>query len=148
MPQRRNGDYEVGFSKPPKRSQFKPGTSGNPRGRPKGRKNLETEIGEIFQAPVRIMHGAHTTTVSAGAAAFIKLREKAFTGDVRAIKQFLEQGRLHSGTAAAAPLPDLDEDLRILAEHEARFGTRPNPKSKPKPIRRTQSKRAQGRGGK
>jgi hypothetical protein len=27
--------YEVGYGKPPKRSRFKPGVSGNPRGRPK-----------------------------------------------------------------------------------------------------------------
>lgn len=38
MPQRRSrkpGDYDVGYAKPPVASQFKPGQSGNPRGRPK-----------------------------------------------------------------------------------------------------------------
>ena len=29
-------DYETGYGKPPKNSQYKPGQSGNPRGRPKG----------------------------------------------------------------------------------------------------------------
>ena len=29
-------DYKVGYGKPPKASRFKPGTSGNPGGRPKG----------------------------------------------------------------------------------------------------------------
>jgi hypothetical protein len=28
-------NYEVGYKKPPKRTQFKPGKSGNPKGRPK-----------------------------------------------------------------------------------------------------------------
>ena len=32
-------DYDVGYAKPPKHSQFKPGNTANPRGRPKGSKN-------------------------------------------------------------------------------------------------------------
>jgi hypothetical protein len=35
----RTDEYEVGYGKPPKHSQFKPGNSANPRGRPKGSKN-------------------------------------------------------------------------------------------------------------
>lgn len=31
----RNGDYEVGYGRPPRNRQFLPGRSGNPRGRPK-----------------------------------------------------------------------------------------------------------------
>ena len=33
-------DYEVGYGKPPKNTQFKKGKSGNPLGRPKKKKNL------------------------------------------------------------------------------------------------------------
>ena len=32
-------DYSVGYKKPPKETQFKPGQSANPNGRPKGSKN-------------------------------------------------------------------------------------------------------------
>jgi len=32
-------DYDVGYAKPPKHGQFKPGNTANPRGRPKGSKN-------------------------------------------------------------------------------------------------------------
>jgi hypothetical protein len=34
-----SSDYEVGYRKPPVATQFAPGKSGNPRGRPKGSKN-------------------------------------------------------------------------------------------------------------
>jgi hypothetical protein len=32
-------NYDVGYAKPPERSRFKKGYSGNPRGRPRGAKN-------------------------------------------------------------------------------------------------------------
>ncbi|MEO7827533.1 MAG: DUF5681 domain-containing protein [Allosphingosinicella sp.] len=37
-------DYDVGYGKPPRKSQFKPGQSGNPRGRPRGAKGLKREL--------------------------------------------------------------------------------------------------------
>lgn len=37
-------DDEVGYGKPPKHSRFKPGKSGNPRGRPRGARGLKTDL--------------------------------------------------------------------------------------------------------
>jgi hypothetical protein len=34
------GDYAVGYGRPPLHTRFKPGHSGNPRGRPKGPKSI------------------------------------------------------------------------------------------------------------
>ena len=39
-------NYEVGHCKPPKHTQFKPGQSGNPKGRPKKDKQLADKIQE------------------------------------------------------------------------------------------------------
>ena len=37
-------DYEIGYGKPPKHSQFEPGKSGNPRGRPRGARGLKSDL--------------------------------------------------------------------------------------------------------
>lgn len=38
--------YEVGYGKPPSGTQFKPGRSGNPKGRPRGSRNTLPSLSE------------------------------------------------------------------------------------------------------
>jgi hypothetical protein len=51
-----NGDdFEVGYKKPPKHSQFKPGQSGNRKGKPKKNTTLQEEVNDIFMTQVPVM---------------------------------------------------------------------------------------------
>ena len=38
--------YDVGYGKPPASTRFKPGQSGNPKGRPKGANNKKPKLNE------------------------------------------------------------------------------------------------------
>ncbi len=48
------GDYPVGYRKPPRHTQFKPGQSGHPPGRPKHAKNFATALDQELRATVRV----------------------------------------------------------------------------------------------
>lgn len=45
-------DYKVGPGKPPKHTRFKPGQSGNPKGRPKGSQNVKTVLNKVGRESV------------------------------------------------------------------------------------------------
>ena len=44
----------VGYRRPPVNRQFKPGQSGNPRGRPKGSKNFATMFAEALNEKIKV----------------------------------------------------------------------------------------------
>ncbi|EAQ96142.1 DUF5681 domain-containing protein [Congregibacter litoralis] len=77
-------DYEVGFGKPPKHTQFKKGQSGNPKGRPKGIKNLNTDLEEELNQKIIITEGGISQEITKQRAMIKTLFVKAMKGDTRA----------------------------------------------------------------
>lgn len=82
-------DYNVGYKKPPKASQFKPGQSGNPKGRPKGTRNLATDLQEELSAKIVVREGNKQQRMSKQQALVKTLFNNALKGDIRAINTFL-----------------------------------------------------------
>lgn len=78
----------VGYKQPPKGTQFKPGVSGNPKGRPKGSVSLATVLKKALMERVEIRENGRTRTVSKLEVVAKQLVNKAAGGDMRAT-QFL-----------------------------------------------------------
>ena len=91
-------DYEVGYGKPPKKHQFKPGQSGNRNGRPKGMKNLKTDIAEEASEMIEIKENGRHRKVSKQRAMIKSLYAKAIKGDVRASEQLIKYSKEYQET--------------------------------------------------
>lgn len=109
--------YQVGYRKPPKHSQFKPGQSGNPKGRPKGVQSLSTEVVEILRTPVVVTENGKRRKVSTQGLSLRVLAQKALRGDVRALAQLLELAARYNNEppASRADEPASPDDEEILA---------------------------------
>ena len=77
-------DYKVGYKNPPKSSQFHKGQSGNPNGRPKGTKNLKTDLQEELSESIRVTEGGRTVVISKQRAIVKRTIELALKGKVQA----------------------------------------------------------------
>ena len=75
--------YKVGYKHPPLHSRFKRGQSGNPKGRPKGRLNLNTEVMGIISKKVKVRDGDKDRQMSLLAANVLAHGIKGAKGDVR-----------------------------------------------------------------
>ena len=89
--------YEVGYAKPPEKSRFKPGISGNAKGRPKGAKNkasvrsferLTQMILHEADRKVSILEGGKTKKITIIEAIIRAMASHGAKGNIRAAVHF------------------------------------------------------------
>lgn len=78
-------DDEVGYKKPPKRTQFQPGQSGNPRGRQKGSRGLKTDLAAELATTYTTMINRQAVKGTKQRLALKALTTRAAHGDVKSI---------------------------------------------------------------
>ena len=110
-------DDSVGYRKPPAKTRFKPGQSGNLNGRPKGSVNLKTDLRSELSEKIRIREGERSLKVSKQRAMLKALVAKALKGDARAANVVLTLvGKLFEPEAVAERVPALTADDQAILE--------------------------------
>jgi hypothetical protein len=82
--------YTVGYGKPPRHTRFKPGQSGNAKGRPKKATTVEDVLYEEFNRFVTITEGRKRRRLSKLRVVVRQNINKAANGDIRAAAMLLK----------------------------------------------------------
>jgi len=114
-------DYDVGRGKPPLQTRFKPGQSGNPKGRPKGVRNFETDVQATLEAPVKVTRDGKPRKLSTQEAALLRLREKALSGDARALDRLLALAQAYNNEELIAAADLSADDAMLLDIYKSRI---------------------------
>lgn len=80
----------VGYKHPPVHSRFQKGKSGNPKGRPKGSRNMQTILKTLFNTPVPVRQGEVIQYMANCEAMIRVLVADATKGDVQALATVLD----------------------------------------------------------
>lgn len=108
-----DGDYTVGYCRPPEDTRFKPGQSGNRAGRPKKSKNIDLLIKAELEKTVPLTGDGRAKRITKLDALVMQLVNRAVKGDPKALQFILAHLAKHREVEPFAPT-DAD-DAALLA---------------------------------
>ena len=122
--------YDIGYRRPPASGRFKPGTSGNPKGRPKGARNFVTLLQQELQQTITVNENGKKKKITRQQAMVKRVVTNALNGDARAILlliDILKRTGQFDAQAAEDLLPDdyeaiLDSYVRRRQSGDRRGG--------------------------
>jgi hypothetical protein len=134
---------EVGYKKPPRDRRFKKGTSGNPKGRPKGAKNYSGILQKELNARISITENGKHRLVTKQEALVKGTVNTALRGDHKATALIFSDLRARedqiAGSGSPAPSMTISQDDELVMESIVRrirasdpaLAEPPAPKSQP-----------------
>jgi len=136
----RQGDYEVGYGRPPVATRFKKGHCANPKGRPKGAKNGRTLLREKLETKVSARDGGRQKRMSKLEIGAIRLANRfAETGDpklfllIDKVLQPLPDGSPDSHPVRVDASEELSATNRRILDWYLTAMTQPNGRGEPRP---------------
>ncbi|THD43467.1 MAG: hypothetical protein E7774_12820 [Bradyrhizobium sp.] len=115
----------VGYGRPPIATRFRPGKSGNPRGRPKGARNLASVVAAAIGERVAITENGQRRRITKLDAAIKQLVNRAASGEVKATQlllQLVQAGEARPDQRVGSEVGDAD--ALVLAELNRRLQRR------------------------
>lgn len=113
--------YQVGYGKPPLHSQFKPGQSGNPKGRRKGARGFNAELDEELNQMIQVTENGRPRKIRKQTAMIKSLVAKAMKGDAKSVQLVLgNSNQLRDSNALTGEEADAVD--RMILEQ---YGRRP-----------------------
>ncbi|WBL80354.1 DUF5681 domain-containing protein [Bradyrhizobium xenonodulans] len=105
-------DQNAGYKRPPVSRRFRPGQSGNPKGRPKGSRNLKTDLTSMMRKRVQIREDGEQRFVSRQELVLLRLFEQAAKGETKACTQLFNMIMKFEPKAGA------DGESAIVTDHD------------------------------
>jgi hypothetical protein len=120
MPKRKSSQ-SVGYRRPPKATQFKKGKSGNPRGRPKGSRNVGAVLRDVIDQKIQITENGKIRHLPALEVMLRRAFNDAMRSGPGAQKFFFSLIDRYADLNESADVPEIDEVLAEDQEILARY---------------------------
>lgn len=137
----------VGYGRPPRETQFRPGQSGNPKGRPRGSKNFASVMKKVLTRRIKVTQNGAQRQIPTQEAFAHLLTTRALAGDAKAMSLLLRMIDVFDSEPTAPSgrettlspedhivMADVVRRMRAMEEPPASLPDLPTPKpEKPSP---------------